>query len=108
VTSLVFNPHSRELLSSHGIPDHQLSIWSYPSLEKITDIPQAHETRILHSCLSPDGTVVATASSDENLKFWRVFEGAKKTTKGKSGGTAKDVEEGDGIQKKGRTGINVR
>lgn len=51
---------------------------------------------------------MATASSDENLKFWRVFEGAKKSSKGKSSGTAKDVEEGDGIQKKGRTGINVR
>ena len=28
VTSLIFNPHSREILSSHGIPDHQLSIYS--------------------------------------------------------------------------------
>ena len=107
----MFNPHSKELLSSHGIPDHQLSIWSYPSLTKVTDIPQAHETRILHSCLSPDGTTVATASWDENLKFWKVFD-AKKGTKGGSTGRgaigAKEVDEDHGIQRKGKTGISVR
>jgi len=46
-----------------------LSIYTFPDLNKIIDIPQAHETRVLHSAISPDGTVVATASSDENLKF---------------------------------------
>ncbi|KAI5481750.1 WD repeat protein, cell division cycle 20, cofactor of APC complex [Pseudohyphozyma bogoriensis] len=110
VTSLVFNPHAKEILSSHGIPDHELSIWSYPSLTKVTDIPQAHETRILHSCLSPDGTVVATASSDENLKFWRVFEGKKDRSGGGGSRTMgeKDVDSAAGLQKKGRTGIRVR
>jgi cell division cycle protein 20 (cofactor of APC complex) len=95
------------VLSSHGIPDHQLAIWAYPTLSKVTDIPQAHETRILHSCLSPDGTTVATASSDENLKFWKVFEGRKGKTTTKFGGV-NDVEEDNGIQKKGNTGIHVR
>lgn len=111
VTSLIFNPHSREILSSHGIPDHQLSIWAYPSLGKVTDIPQAHEARILHSCLSPDGTTVATASSDENLKFWKVFEGRTVTSGAGRGAPMgqKDVEEDHGIgNRKTKTGINVR
>ncbi|SCV71943.1 BQ2448_4637 [Microbotryum intermedium] len=118
VTSLVFSPHSREILSSHGIPDHQLSIWAYPSLTKVSDIPQAHETRILHSCLSPDGTTVATASSDENLKFWKVFDVRRGTGKDGTGtgtgtGTGrsmsgKDIDEDHGIQRKGKTGISVR
>ena len=108
MTSLIWNPHSREILSSHGNPDHQLSIYAYPSLAKVTDIPNAHEARILHSCLSPDGTVVATASSDENLKFWKVFEG-RKGAKAKQGAMAeKDVDAADGIQRKGKTGISVR
>ena len=68
VTSIIFNPHAKELVSSHGFPDNQLSIWSYPTLTKIADINQAHDTRVLHSALSPDGCTVATASSDENLK----------------------------------------
>ncbi|SGY24007.1 BQ5605_C019g09002 [Microbotryum silenes-dioicae] len=111
VTSLVFSPHSREIMSSHGIPDHQLSIWAYPSLTKVSDIPQAHETRILHSCLSPDGTTVATASSDENLKFWKVFDVRRGVGKEGVGGrslSGKDLEDDHGIQRKGKTGISVR
>lgn len=53
VTSLAWNPHGKELLSTHGVPDHHLALWSYPSLTKIADIPHAHRTRILHSCTSP-------------------------------------------------------
>ncbi|GAA6062970.1 hypothetical protein JCM10212_005729 [Sporobolomyces blumeae] len=115
VTSLRWNPHAKELLSSHGVPDHHLSLWSYPSLEKVTEIPHAHQTRILHSCVSPDGTTVATASSDEDLKFWKVFDMGKK---GKAGGagsdargrmlTGKEIDENDGLGRKGKTGISVR
>ena len=75
VTSLTFNPHAREVMSTHGFPDHQMAIWSYPDLHKVAEITQAHDTRILHSSLSPDGCIVATASSDENLKFWSVRRG---------------------------------
>lgn len=116
VTSLIFNPHSREILSSHGLPDNQLSIWSFPTLTKIIDIPAAHETRILHSCISPDGTTVATASSDENLKFWKVFEVPKKSISSTGAGfvgaagkgnTLEGKHEAD-IGRRGRTGINIR
>ncbi|KAG4301929.1 hypothetical protein PCK1_001905 [Pneumocystis canis] len=77
VTSVRWSTIYRELISSHGFPNNHLSIWQYPSLAKTIDIP-AHESRVLHSCLSPDGQVLATAASDENLKFWRVFESTKK------------------------------
>jgi cell division cycle protein 20 (cofactor of APC complex) len=42
-------------------------------MQKIYDIP-AHDARILASAISPDGCSVATAASDENLKFWRIWE----------------------------------
>jgi cell division cycle protein 20 (cofactor of APC complex) len=119
VTSIIFNPHAREVLSSHGFPDNQLSIWSFPTLSKVVDITQAHDTRVLHSCLSPDGTTVATASSDENLKFWKVFDLPKKSASGGSAGMAfagkgsalGGAGEGKGehdIGRRGRTGINIR
>ncbi|KAK4054488.1 WD repeat-containing protein slp1 [Microbotryomycetes sp. JL201] len=111
VTSLVWSPHSKEILSSHGIPDHQLTIWSYPSLTKVVDISQAHDTRILHSCLSPDGSTIATASSDENLKFWKVFDVKKSGASGANSRApigAKEVDGFHGIQKKGKTGMSVR
>ncbi|KIW70288.1 hypothetical protein PV04_02573 [Phialophora macrospora] len=73
VTSLKWSNHYRELVSSSGFPDNSLSIWSYPTLVRNVEIP-AHETRVLHSCLSPDGQMLATAAADESLKFWKIFE----------------------------------
>ena len=73
VTSLRWSTAYKELVSSSGFPDNSLSIWSYPSLVKNVEIP-AHESRVLHSALSPDGQMLATAAADESLKFWKVFE----------------------------------
>ena len=73
VTSLRWSNHYREIVSSSGFPDNSLSIWSYPTLVRNIEIP-AHETRVLHSCLSPDGQMLATAAADESLKFWKIFE----------------------------------
>ncbi|KAA8911746.1 WD40-repeat-containing domain protein [Sphaerosporella brunnea] len=73
VTSLRWSTHYREIVSCHGAPDNQLTVWSYPTLVKNVEIP-AHETRVLHAALSPDGQILATAASDENLKFWKIFE----------------------------------
>lgn len=95
VTSLRWSNHYRELVSSSGFPDNSLSIWSYPSLVRNIEIP-AHETRVLHSSLSPDGQMLATAgkftenvhssdtnlrsAADESLKFWKIFERKPGTT----------------------------
>lgn len=79
VTSLRWSNHYREIVSSSGFPDNSLSIWSYPTLVRNIEIP-AHETRVLHSCLSPDGQLLATAAADESLKFWKVFERKPGTT----------------------------
>lgn len=70
----------------------------------MTDIPQAHEGRILHSALSPDGTCVVTGGADESLKFWRVFE----KRKGREAKVDYGGEDENGIQKRGKTGISVR
>ncbi|EAU39335.1 WD-repeat containing protein slp1 [Aspergillus terreus NIH2624] len=79
VTSLRWSNHYREIVSSSGFPDNSLSIWSYPTLVRNVEIP-AHETRVLHSCLSPDGQILATAAADESLKFWKIFERKPGTT----------------------------
>ncbi|KAI8342074.1 WD40-repeat-containing domain protein [Chlamydoabsidia padenii] len=73
VTSLHWSRHYKEIVSTHGFPNNQLCVWSYPSLQKIADIP-GHDSRILHSALAPDGQVLATTAADENLKFWRIFD----------------------------------
>ena len=73
VTSLRWSTSYKEIVSSSGFPDNSLSIWSYPTLVRNVEIP-AHESRVLHSCLSPDGQMLATAAADESLKFWKIFE----------------------------------
>ncbi|KAI0860152.1 WD40 repeat-like protein [Xylaria cubensis] len=89
VTSLRWSTSYREIVSSSGFPDNSLSIWSYPTLVRNIEIP-AHESRVLHSCLSPDGQMLATAAADESLKFWKIFE--KKA--GSAGGIGAGVSSG--------------
>lgn len=97
------------MLSTHGYPDNQLIIWSHPTLNKIAEIPQAHDTRVLHAALSPDGCTIATASSDENLKFWKVFERRHiSTSKSSTLISAKGGLEHEDIGKRGKTGIAIR
>ncbi|CAK7203417.1 WD repeat-containing protein slp1 [Sporothrix eucalyptigena] len=85
VTSLRWSTSYREIVSTSGFPDNSLSIWSYPTLVRNVEIP-AHESRVLHSCLSPDGQMLATAAADESLKFWKIFE--KKAGSAASSGSA--------------------
>ena len=70
VTSLRWSTRYREIVSTSGFPDNSLTIWSYPSLVKNIEIP-AHETRVLHSCLSPDGQMLATAGTSLPLLMTR-------------------------------------
>lgn len=91
VTSLTWSPTHREIVSTHGFPDNQITVHSYAqnTLSKIIDIP-AHESRVLHAALSPDGTTLATTSSDENLKFWKVFEAKKRSVDAERGAKTMD------------------
>ncbi|KAI5785847.1 WD40-repeat-containing domain protein [Geopyxis carbonaria] len=73
VTGIKWSTNYREIVSCGGNPDNMMTVWSYPTLVKNVEIP-AHESRILHSTLSPDGQTLATAASDESLKFWKIFE----------------------------------
>ncbi|KAK2441538.1 cell division cycle 20.2, cofactor of APC complex [Trifolium repens] len=73
VCALVWNKNERELLSSNGFPQNQLTLWKYPSMVKMAELND-HTSRVLYMAQSPDGCTVATASADETLRFWNVFE----------------------------------
>lgn len=49
-------------------------VHSYPSFDRVAEIRDAHESRVLFSCVGPAGDVVLTGAGDENLKFWRIWE----------------------------------
>lgn len=73
VCSIIFSQNYDEIISSHGYQMNQLSVWQYPSGKKIVDL-FGHEERVLHTCVSPDGSTVCSGSEDETLRFWKVFE----------------------------------
>ncbi|KAJ3492031.1 hypothetical protein NLI96_g336 [Meripilus lineatus] len=82
VTSVQWSPHRKEFLTTHGYPTNAVMIHSYPSMERVAEIRDAHDSRVLWSALGPAGDVVCTGAGDENLKFWRIWE-VPKVKKGK-------------------------
>jgi len=71
-------------------------------MERVAEIRDAHDSRVLFSCIGPAGDVVCTGAGDENLKFWRIWEvPSSETTKKKKvigeelgGGRANSTKEG--------------
>jgi WD40 repeat protein len=86
VTSLLWSRNSRELLSAHGLERNHLAIWQVNhqarELANVAAIEHAHDSRILHMTLSPDGRTVATAAADESIKFWTLFRSSCGNGKG--------------------------
>lgn len=72
VCGLLWNRNERELLSSHGYIQNQLTLWKYPSMVKVAEL-HGHTSRVLYMAQSPNGYTVATAAGDETLRFWNVF-----------------------------------
>lgn len=46
VCSLLWNKNERELLSSHGFTQNQLTLWKYPSMVKMAEL-NGHTSRVL-------------------------------------------------------------
>lgn len=82
VTSLHWNEEYKEIVASLGYPTNGITVWGQNPNQKFSkhaEILNAHDSRILHSTMSADGTTLVTGSADENLKFWNMFEHQKRT-----------------------------
>ncbi|KAL5973624.1 hypothetical protein ACLOJK_030278 [Asimina triloba] len=89
VCSLLWSKKERELLSSHGFTQNQLTLWKYPSMVKMAELT-GHTSRVLFMAQSPDGCTVASAAGDETLRFWNVF-GTPEVAKPKAPATREAV-----------------
>eukprot|EP01129_Flabellula_baltica_P017259 TRINITY_DN9512_c0_g1_i1.p1 TRINITY_DN9512_c0_g1~~TRINITY_DN9512_c0_g1_i1.p1 ORF type:complete len:432 (-),score=95.42 TRINITY_DN9512_c0_g1_i1:261-1556(-) len=73
VCSLQWSQHEKEIVSSHGFAKNQLTVWKYPTMEVVGEMT-GHTSRALHTAQSPDGTTILSASPDQTLRFWKVWE----------------------------------
>jgi cell division cycle protein 20 (cofactor of APC complex) len=80
VCSLLWNPHHQELLSGHGYGGNKLSSGLSPSVACIQEFPLRSDVRPLNMSLCPEGSEVCVATSDETIKFWRMFTPFHKKT----------------------------
>ncbi|URD73529.1 Anaphase-promoting complex subunit, partial [Musa troglodytarum] len=64
VCALLWDKNKSELLTSHGSPNNQLTLWNYPSMTRVAELP-GHSSRVLSLAGSPLGGVVASAAADE-------------------------------------------
>ncbi|XP_072312215.1 cell division cycle protein 20 homolog [Eucyclogobius newberryi] len=73
VSSLVFAPNYKELVSAHGYAHNNVVIWKYPSFTKVAEL-SGHGDRVLSVILSPDNSAMATVAGDETIQIWNSFE----------------------------------
>uniref|UniRef100_A0A3Q2WAY1 Cell division cycle 20 homolog n=2 Tax=Haplochromis burtoni TaxID=8153 RepID=A0A3Q2WAY1_HAPBU len=73
ISSLVFAPNYKELVSAHGYAHNNVVVWKYPSLSKVAEL-NGHDDRVLSLTLSPDCSTVATVAADETIRLWKSFE----------------------------------
>ncbi len=69
---MLWSKNYKELISSHGFQQNQLSIWKYPDMSKVCDLT-GHSNRILGMAMSPDEEMVVSVGADETLRFWKCF-----------------------------------
>ncbi|PBK72574.1 WD40 repeat-like protein [Armillaria solidipes] len=74
ISTIQWAPHKKEILTTHGYPTNAIMLHAYPSMERVAEIRDSHESRVLFSCVSPAGDLVLTGGGDESLKFWRIWE----------------------------------
>lgn len=89
VCALLWSPEYREIISGHGFTQNQLTIWKYPAMSKVAELT-GHTARVLHMCLSPDGSTVVSAGADETLRLWKCFAIDEEAKKMKAKATHKE------------------
>lgn len=73
VSSLHYSGKYKELISSHGYSDNNIVLWKSGNLKKICDFGK-HEGRVLNTAMNEKGSEMVSVGTDENLKFWKLYE----------------------------------
>ena len=85
VCNIAWSLNCNEIVSTHGYSLHQIVVWRYPSMTKVTTLT-GHTYRVLYLAMSPDGSTIVTGAGDETLRFWQIFPGPRSREKDGAGG----------------------
>uniref|UniRef100_A0A3Q1F2T0 Cell division cycle 20B n=1 Tax=Acanthochromis polyacanthus TaxID=80966 RepID=A0A3Q1F2T0_9TELE len=71
ICSLRWAEKKRYLITSHGLPHHQVARWrwEFPSISPITQLT-GHSHRVLHLAVNPDNTQIFSAGADQRFHIW--------------------------------------
>ena len=72
VSALLWNRTYKELISSHGFQQNELTVWKYADMTRVCDL-LGHSERVLGMCMAPDEETVVSLGADETLRFWHCF-----------------------------------
>ena len=112
VCSIIFSRITNDLISCHGLPTNDISVWRTNGLKRVIQLT-GHELRPLHACLNPDSTVLISVSADETMRFWKLFDceknpqnqklvsltkGSKASFKMNNSNNENNIEPSDGIE----------
>lgn len=109
VTSLVWSRHYRQLAATFGFADTEnpllLSVYSFPQLEPLIQVPTLCSLRVLSAVLSPNMGSICVATNDETVRFyelWSVTDQVMPVTEGGCKVFGSDIiEMVEGIDKPG-------
>ncbi|CCK67850.1 Ama1p KNAG_0A01610 [Huiozyma naganishii CBS 8797] len=78
VTSLIWSPRYKQIAATFGFSNVRdpvlLKLYSYPQLEKILEVKSPTPLRALSSSLSPTGSSICVATTDETLRFYKLWD----------------------------------
>lgn len=77
VTSLVWSLHYRQLAATFGFGDSEnpllLSVYNFPQLQPLIQVPTQFSLRVLSAVLSPDNGSICVTTNDETVRFYELW-----------------------------------
>jgi cell division cycle 20, cofactor of APC complex len=74
ICTLHYLARNREIITSHGFISNDLRLWECSTDMRLTKSFGSHESRILHTTLSPNEQTLLSLGPDESLKFWKISD----------------------------------
>ncbi|KAM0678091.1 ubiquitin-protein transferase activating protein [Binucleata daphniae] len=80
ICAIIYSEKYKEIITSHGYSENSINLWKASTMQHINTFGK-HESRVLHITSNSDGSMIASVSADENLKFWTVYDKNRIETK---------------------------